>query len=548
MSKERSMKILTFIIAFTVCTASYAGVNLKNGDFYINYTDIIVPGGGQDLMIVRTYNSKSAYNGWFGVGWGSDYETYLKPSPDGTVIVYENGGGAKSWFSPKEPMDPVAGAKLIVEKMREGNYRLDGKAAEEMVNKLAQNSELRMVYANKFNISGSVPVGTVMYSHRKGMQELRRTQEGYERILADDTTKEYFNEDGKLVKIFQVKEGYSVNFEYKGTKLVSIKDSQSKQLFFEWSPSGHIESIWSAGDKKVVYKYNGDDLIDSIDMSTNHYAYEYDTNHNLTKIKYDDGSSKEITYDQKNMFVTGVKERGGDWTNYKYDSNPKNPDLNYWTTVTKNIGVTKEVSKYEYEIKIKPDGSRYNHRILTELNGVKTETIYSECCSLPIKITKGKHITNFEYNKRGLLTKKTSTTGEYVELEYHPTLNKITRVVNHNGWTVFKYDKVGNLSSANNSSGQKVMLVYDHKSRITKMMSEEKDEKSKKTLAFEYNGLGKPSEITMNGVGKINVSYDNYGEIKKVDSSAGHKMALQVTMAFQSLLSIVKPAGVDLNM
>jgi hypothetical protein len=60
--------------------------------------------------------------------------------------------------------------------------------------------------------------------------------------------------------------------------------------------------------------------------------------------------------------------------------------------------------------------------------------------------------------------------------------------------------------------------------------------------------MGKPYEIAMKGVGKINVKYDNYGEIKKVESSAGHKMALQVTMAFQSLLSIVKPAGVDLNM
>lgn len=70
----------------------------------------------------------------------------------------------------------------------------------------------------------------------------------------------------------------------------------------------------------------------------------------------------------------------------------------------------------------------------------------------------------------------------------------------------------------------------------------------KRILSFKYNALGKPVEIEMKNVGKINVAYDNYGEIKKVESKQGHKMALQVTQAFQSLLSIVKPAGVNLNM
>ena len=38
------------------------------------------------------------------------------------------------------------------------------------------------------------------------------------------------------------------------------------------------------------------------------------------------------------------------------------------------------------------------------------------------------------------------------------------------------------------------------------------------------------------------------GEIKNVESKAGQKMALQVTQAFQNLLSIVRPAGVNLNL
>jgi hypothetical protein len=44
------------------------------------------------------------------------------------------------------------------------------------------------------------------------------------------------------------------------------------------------------------------------------------------------------------------------------------------------------------------------------------------------------------------------------------------------------------------------------------------------------------SRSTMKGIQvRFNVKYDNYGEIKQVDSKQGHKMALQVTQAFQNL-------------
>jgi YD repeat-containing protein len=168
---------------------------------------------------------------------------------------------------------------------------------------------------------------------------------------------------------------------------------------------------------------------------------------------------------------------------------------------------------------------------------------------LPLKITSGKDVTTFEYNAKGLLTKKTSTKGEFVQLDYDDKINKITKVVNNEGWTTFQYDKSGNLSKAVNSAGKSVLLIYDRNGKITKMIDQEKnDEKSRRTLSFKYNSMGKPVEIEMENVGIINVAYDNYGEIKKVESKAGAKMALQVTQAFQSLLSIVKPAGVNLNM
>ena len=48
-----------FVMTMLMASLAQAGVNLKNGNFYISYTDIVVPGGGKKLEITRTYNSKA---------------------------------------------------------------------------------------------------------------------------------------------------------------------------------------------------------------------------------------------------------------------------------------------------------------------------------------------------------------------------------------------------------------------------------------------------------------------------------------------------------
>lgn len=543
------MRFWNFLIALVLMpTLAMGGVNLKNGNFYISYTDIIVPGGGQDLSIVRTYNSKSTEKGWFGFGWGSEFETFLKVSADGSVSVYENGAGSVTRFTPKEEVNVEAAADKIIEAMRKRST-LSDRVAADFKTKFINNAELRTAYARKFDVAVNLAAGTELFSNNRGIQKLKKTSDGFVRSY-NDGKQEYFNSDGKLVRI-QDKNGYKVDLNYdKDGHVASIKDSSAKQLHFEWYSDGHIKHISSTGDRKASYKYQNGNLVESTDIGGNTFKFDYDTNHNMTSVAYKDGSKMVVKYTPQTQFVAEVIERDGASTKYDYGSNPKNPDNHYWTTVTKKAANEKPVeNRYEYEIKVKPDGSQYTYRILTVVNGVKTETIYSECCSLPLKITRGNHTTNFEYNAKGLLTKKSSSKGELVELEYHPQFNKITKVSNgNNQFTMFEYDGRGNLKKARNSEGKSVLLIYDGSGKIMSML--DKDEKTNKTrkLSFDYNAQNKPIKISMENVGTINVEYDNYGEIKRVESKAGHKMALQVTQAFQSLLAIVKPAGVNLNM
>jgi YD repeat-containing protein len=532
------------LVAILMASFASAGVNLKNGNFYISYTDIVVPGGGKKLEITRTYNSQSTEVGWFGFGWGSEFETRLEVSADGSIVIHEHGSGAKTRFTPKTPIDAVAASTKIVNEMKK-KTALSEKAASELVQKLAGNAELRHSYAINFGVQATVAPGTVLYSNERGLQELHITKEGYRRSHSDGK-QEYFNNQGQITKISD-KSGYFIGFIYKNGNLDAIKDSQAKQIFFSWYPDGQVKEIWSAGDKKALYKYLDTDLVSSTDVGDNVYEYVYDKSHNLTDIVYSDKTKLKIVYDPKTLFVTEVSDRNGEKTTHQYGANPKNPEDHYWTIVTKPGFDNKPVAnRYEYETKATADGSRYTYRILTEINGIKTDTIFGEH-SLPIKIARGNHVTNFEYNKDGLLTKKSSTKGDFVNIEYDEKINKIKKVVNNEGTTSFDYDTKGNLIKAANNQGKTVFLIYDSKGKISKMVDQE-SANLRRVLAFKYNSLGKPVEIEMEKVGKINVAYDNYGEIKKVESSAGHKMALQVTQAFQNLLTIVKPAGVNLNM
>jgi YD repeat-containing protein len=541
MKKLRLISLM--LLALIMSSSAFAAVNLKNGNFYVSYTDIVVPGGGKRLEITRTYNSKATEVGWFGFGWGSEFETFLETSSDGSVIVHEHGSGARTRFTPKTSIDAVAAASKIVNEMKKKTV-LSEKTAAELTDKLATNAELRHSYAQNFGIQATIAPGSVLYSSDRGPQELVVTADGYRRDHSDGR-QDFFNSAGKLVKI-QDKSGYSIGFLYKNGFLESIKDSQAKQIYFSWYPDGRVKEIWSAGDKKAQYKYKEQDLISSVDVDDNVYQYSYDKSHNMTEINYSDKTKLVVAYDPKSFFVTEVTERNGEAFKYQYGSNPKKPDYHYWTLVTKPGFDGKPVTnRYEYEIKVRPDGSTYTYRILTEINGISTETLYAEN-SLPLKIVRGSNVTNFEYNSDGLLTKKTSSKGDFVNIEYDNAIKKIKKVVNNEGTTVFDYDPKGNLVKASNNQGKVVFLIYDSKGKISKMVDQEASEK--RILAFKYNALGKPVEIEMEKVGKINVAYDNYGEIKKVESSSGHKMALQVTQAFQNLLSIVKPAGVNLNL
>ena len=109
---------------------------------------------------------------------------------------------------------------------------------------------------------------------------------------------------------------------------------------------------------------------------------------------------------------------------------------------------------------------------------------------------------------------------------------------------MFTYNPKGELLRVYNTHGQLITLGYDAKGHILRMTESNQITHTRRVLGFKYNAQDKPVLISLQGKGNIDVSYDKKGEISKVSSKQGAVMALNVTQAFQTLLSMVQVAGV----
>lgn len=558
------MKVLKNILVFSFVAlfamSAQANVSLRNGNFFIGYSDISYP-GGFETKIERVYNSKTPYNGWFGWGWGSEYEVYLSISADGSVLVHEYGGGAQNRFNPAnfsaqeldQAVNTIATAAQKSGVIGSADQLTSYKA------KLKGDATFRNDEWQKLKSQGKVaarvlPVGTKLTSNRFSFQMIQVVANGYQRVY-DSGKVETFDSAGRLSKI-QDRNGHFIQITRTKDGLIEkIVDNFNRKIFFTFNKKRKIEKLQGENNKTVSYQYNDqDELVYSKDADGNVYTYGYtkDRRHNLIEVGYSDKSKMLISYYGKDLFenVKSVKDRDGTLTEYTYGKVGNDAkSLKVGVAVKGSDGKTISSSQYEYVFKTKATGEEWTQKMVTTVDGDRTETVYDEKLGLPSHIKRGKEETTFTYDSRGRVTKKV-TPYEITELVYDPKVGKVSKVtkqdrLNKNSkpeWSQFQYDDRANLVSALNSEKQGVKLFYDTSGRISSMIDQ-----NKRRIDFKYNENSKPVEIVDPALGSIKVTYTNSGEVKKVDSAGGRKIALQVTSAFQNLLEIIKPAGVTLS-
>ena len=501
-----------------------AGVNPKNGSFYITYLDVWLKKDGQALEIRRTYNSLSTEVGWFGYGWGSLFESRLTVLPDGSAVVREVGVGKRSFYRSKNESAIKTGVQRIVDVATQKD-QLTPAAAEQLAAQLLRDEELRVKKVIHYGIQTELALGVAL-DDACGTATLTRVAQGYRRLHckgvgASQSATDTFDMQGRLVK-HALDDGYAVTIRYTEGGTAEIRDTLGQTITLSWTPEGRVASAKTSSGQ-AQYTYEGQNLVRSESHEGNAYRYSYDKQHNLTRIDYTDTSSMVITYSATlNGAAESVTDRNGEQHTYAYRSDPANPNR-YWTNHTFRAPGGQPISReYEFEHQTSPTG-------VTQL----TRTA----------MTEGTRSQENKYDNQGRVVGKTDASGKPIEYVYHPRSGKLILVFTSTLNSEFHYDGKGELVRAENSEGQVIHIDYANSAHIQRVVQINRAERTRRELLFKYNPAGRPTEITLVGAGKVNVEYDDKGEISKVNSAQGPKMALQITQIFQAVLSAVSVAG-----
>lgn len=540
------MKNLLLALITVLSTQAFALVDMQNANFTETWVDLEVPDTGYNLKVERAYNSRTLHNGLFGFGWCSNFETSLEILADGRVKRVECGAGQEITYAPKsfDAGDVQSGIQKISAAIKKENPSISARELSMITQKLKDDTSYRDREAARLNVVKEAKDGTIFYSEGTNTDKIVLKKGFYVRDLADGSSERY-NTTGQLVYLYDKNQNY-LKLDYNKKTLTSMVTSSGRRLSFTYTQNGKIKEIRGPNGLNCAYEYEKlNDLVSAENAKGETTKYSYDTLHNMTKIVYADKSTKSLKYNQDKDWVTELTDRNSCVEKYDYTLSKEDPKNHYWSTVEKKCG-SKVVNKSKYGFWFKPrsNGSGvYLSKLQIDNNGVKSDIEYHNIFEKPVSIKKGKELTQYAYYPNGLLkTKKVNA--QTVNFKYN-NLNKVSEVSEGKGTTKFTYDKLGNLTFASNSGGQSVKLEYDMKGRIVKIFDQ-----AKRLINIEYDErFGKPKMVERPGVGKIFVSYNSEGIITKVDSKNDDPtVAVQVASAFNNLIEIITPAGVNIGL
>lgn len=500
--------------------ATLACVDTRSGNFCAHYTDIAQKAGDHELNLTRTYHSQSSEIGWFGYGWGTPFEARLIVMPDGSAMVQDPSTIKPDRFASQGDDGLQAGVEKIVAVATE-KENLGIEAASALRSMLFLNEELRSAKVLQYGIQTQLPIGAKLHSTECPKALITRTADEYQQVTCNKGIN-YFDLAGRLVR--HEDGGYKLFIHYEGDHPDRIEDSLGQKLNLKWTTTGHVATA-SAGQETLVITYRYDEngnLVFSSVAEGNDSAYVYDAKHKLTEVGHTDQTRMELKYDEAGR-IAAVNDPYSAPIYYTYRNDPDYPSLHRWTTATTTRTEGRQTIRVaEYFSTLDTAGIKRLSRVI-KTDGPETEEIVLD--------------------EKERFKRVSKSDGSFSEFSYHPTLGKVTVVATNEGRTDFSYDKKGNLILASTGKGHLVSLEYNRHNSISRMVERDKSKHVRRELIFKYNAQKKPIKISMAGKGEINVTYDKLGEISKVDSKQGAKMALEVTQAFQGLLTLVKVAG-----
>jgi YD repeat-containing protein len=544
------MKLKLFCIALFIFPAAALAdcVDTIHGSFCSQQQDLAQKSWDTELNLARVYHSRFSESGWFGHGWGTVYETRLIVMPDGSAVVEDPSTLKIARYGLVDPARLQFEVVKIVARAIE-KERLDSAATVALQNQLLANEAMRRARVLQYGLQGQLPPNTRLRETGCPRALVERIATGYRRVTCEGGV-DYFDPAGRLVG--RERNGYRVTIHYAGEHPGLIEDTLGQKILFKWTPTGHVaEARTGKGESVISYGYDdNDNLILASEapavgasqggppkgetaasgaadnrVVAQDTRYTYDASHKLTRIDNSDGSRMEMKYDESGRLVW-MQDTDLSEVAYAYRQDPANPAMHYWTTAkTPGRNGNVIISEAEYFLAVDRAGIERVARVIK---------------------TQGQEKEEITLDEMGRFTRIQKSDGHFSEFSYHPTLGRVAVVSTDAGRREMKYDRAGNLSRVKDDKGHMVVLSYDSRNRITRMVETIQAGHERRELDFSYNEHGKPVTIKMRGKGEISVVYGPDGEIAQVESKQGKDMPLEVGVAIKGMTDMAKVEGASL--
>lgn len=520
-------------------------VNTATGEFFLNETDLQVPGRGVPLSFTRSYTvSRSAEAGDLGYGWRHNYSMQLRPDPstsslalaDRIEVVQENG------------------SQVVFTRDANGNYTAPSRVRASLA--LQPDGSFKFVRRD---------TETFSFDSAGRLTSLNDLN-GYQTTLTYDTS-------GKLSTVTDPA-NRSLTFTYDSSERISsVTDPESRVVSFSYDAAGNLTKATNPAQADVEYGYNAYSwmtaLTDERNKTTTNVfdgmgrvTLQTDPLGRETAFSYTTGGTTTITYPGNKvtthaylngMLMTetkGVGTSAQTATTYTYDASTlgvasvTNANNHVWTYTYDSRG-----NRTTAEDPLTSQTSwTYNARnqVLTTTNaeGVTTTNTYDSngnllTTSTPITPTGPNATTTVTYgdparpgdvtaltDPEGKTATYTWTANGYLASSTDPKGRTSTFAYNAIGWmtssissrgnqtganpadftTTFAHDAMGRQTSVTDPLGRVQTATYDAAGNQLTSKST-----SGETTTYLYDAAGQAAKVTAPDLSTINRTYTPTG-------------------------------------
>ncbi|AGH96424.1 DUF6531 domain-containing protein [Pseudobdellovibrio exovorus] len=560
LSKILNLKLV--ITLFLGPLSALAVVDMGSAGYSHTWVDYTLPSSGAEIKVARVYKSRSIYNGLFGFGWCSAFETSLKVLPEDVIKISECGSGQSVLYSVK----PVSRAsvdasidKIIEQMKKDPSLKVVSTSYwNQQKTSLLEDEDKRIQLAQKYKLIPELADKVAYKANAVQVESViwEKAKKQFVRTGADGRIQR-FDSLGRLIQQ-QEPTGVFTKYSYNNDLLVRVDDGGSRFLNISYNEQKKIKEISGVNKLRITYSYSnrGQNLsavqiaspeASSKAKSVETYSYEYDAYNNLTRAVWPDKTQVSLAYDTQKDWVTQFTGRDQCRETYTYKDSGTTK-LHHVAVVNRMCGKKTDSTnaKYEFWYDRRSTGQEVMVRARIESGADFEDVTYDATTGNKTQLKTKEDTIYFEYYDNAQLKSRRSSRllAEYtydtkngavktVKLTEYNGKGEVTKAVQ----STAQYNTRGQVSSVENSEGKKINLSYDERARVVQVVDQDKVRYN-----VEYSDRHNlPSKVTATGLGSVTVAYGPNGQITSIQSPQGNSMALKVSSAYEKAMNLLNP-------